>query len=231
MRGVTWERWGALAGLVALFIGGIAAVFERSTPNPNPSASDVVNFYVENRSALLVQSLLFVLSSGIFLWFLAGLRSRLARTEGHTDKVSSIVHAAGVTWIVINLVMQAPQIALARAAGGELQPQVAVVVNDVGLALATIADVPVAVMVAGVGMLSFRAAGLPVWLGWLSTVVAVLHLVAWFGVVTDADPLAPGGWSTFLVYPAFVVWLLAVIAVLIGKRGTPRVEIDRSLAL
>jgi hypothetical protein len=214
---MTWERWAAVGGLVALALGGVAVVFERSTPNPNPSPAEVVDFYVDNRAALLVQSVLFVLSSGIFLWFLAGLRSRLARAEGHSDRVSSIVHAAGVAWVVVNLVVQAPQIALARAAGDGLAPQVATVVNDMGLALATIADVPVAVMVAGVGVLSLRATVFPVWVGWLSMVVAALHVVAWFGVVADGGPLAPGGWGTFVVYPVFAVWLVAVIVVMIGR--------------
>ena len=209
---MTWERWGAASGLVALVFAGAAVGFERSTPDPDPSAAEIVEFYVANRSALLVQSLLFVLSAGLFLWFVAGLRSHLARAEGHTDRVSSIVYAAGIVWVTVNLAVQAPQIALARAAEDGLDPGVTEVVNDVGLALATIADVPVAVLVAGVGVLSLRAAIFPVWVGWLSMAVAALHVVAWFGVTADGGPLAPGGWVTFVVYPAFVVWLVAVIA-------------------
>lgn len=208
-----------MSGLVALAVGGVAVVFERSTPNPDPSPVEVADFYLANRTELLVQSLLFVLSAGIFLWFVAGLRGYLARAEGHTDRLSSIAYAAGVVWIVLNMAVQAPQIALARAAGDELQPQVAAVVNDVGLALATVADVPVAVLGVVVGVLSLRAAVFPVWVGWLSMVMAALHLVAWSGVVVDDGPLAPGGWATFVVYPVFVVWLVAVIAVMIRRPG------------
>ena len=221
MRGVTWERWSAVSGLGALALAGVAVVFERSTPDPNPSAAEVVDFYVDNRSALLVQSLLFVLSAGLFLWFVAGLRGHLARAEGHTDRVASIAYAAGIAWITVEMAVQAPQIALARAAAGGLDQRVAVVVNDVGLALATIADVPVAVMVACVGVLSLRTRVFPAWVGWLSVVVAALHLVAWFGVTSDSDPLAPGGWVTFVVYPAFVLWLLAVIVAMLRPARSP----------
>lgn len=212
MRGVTWERWAAASGLAALAFAGAAVAFERGTPDPRPSAAAVVDFYVVNRGALLVQSLLFVLSAGLFLWFVAGLRGYLARAEGHSDRVSSIVYAAGIAWITVNLAVQAPQLALARAAAGGLDPSVTEVVNGLGLALATIAVVPAAVMVAGVGVLSLRARVFPVLTGWLSMAVAALHLVAWFGVLADDGPLAPGGWVTFVVYPAFVVWLAAVIA-------------------
>jgi hypothetical protein len=178
--------WVAVSGLVALGVAGGAVLFERSTPNPDPSDVEVVGFYVDSRSALLTRSLLFVLSSGVFLWFLAGLRSRLDRAEGHTGRLSSVVYAVGMAWIIVNLLVQAPQVASARAASGELAPQVAAVVNDVGLVLATIADVPVAVMLVGVGVLSLRAGVFPVWVGWLSMVVAAPHLVAWVGVALDA---------------------------------------------
>ena len=215
MRGVTWERWSAVSGLGALALGGAAVMFERGTPDPHPSAAEVVDFYVANRSALLVQSLLFVLSAGLFLWFVAGLRGHLARAEGHTDRVAAIAYAAGIVWITVELAVQAPQVALARAAAGGLDQQVTVVVNDIGLALATIADVPVAVLVACVGVVSLRSRVFPAWVGWLSMVVAALHLVAWFGVTTDGGPLAPGGWATFVVYPAFVLWLVAVLVTML----------------
>jgi hypothetical protein len=65
---------------------------------------------------------------------------------------------AGLVWIMLNMVVQAPQIALARAAEGELPPETTAIVNDIGLALATIADVPVAVLLVAVGVLSLRAA-------------------------------------------------------------------------
>lgn len=219
MRGSAWERWGATSGLVALGVGAVAVVFERSTPSPDPSPAEVVDFYVTNRDELLAQSLLFVLSAGIFLCFLAVLRSYLARAEGRADGMSSIAYGAGLVWVALNMVLQAPQIALARAASGELQPQVTGVVNDVGLALATIADVPVAVLVAAVGVLSLRAGAFPVWVGWLSMVTAASHLLGWVGVVVDDGPLAPGGWATFVVYPVFVVWLIAVIAVMMSRSG------------
>ena len=224
---MTWERWAAASGLAALVFAGAAVAFERSTPNPHPSAADVVDFYVTNRSALLVQSLLFVLSAGLFLWFLAGLRAHLARAEGHTDRVSSIVYAAGIGWLTVNMAVQAPQIALAQAAADGLEPRVTVVVNNLGLALATIADVPVAVMVAGVGVLSLRALVFPAWLGWLSMAVAALHVVAWFGVLADSGPLAPGGWVTFVVYPAFVVWLVAVIVAML-RPARPATHVPRT---
>jgi hypothetical protein len=212
-------RLAALSGFAALAVAAVAVGFERAVPNPDQSPGEVVDFYVRNQHELLAQSVLFVISAGIFLWFLAGLHSYLRGVEGEPPWLSSAAYAAGIAWIVVNLCVLAPQIALARSAG-DLRPQVAVVVNDLGLALATIADVPVAAMVAAVAVMSLRGNGLPVWLGWLSLLVAATHLIAFCGIATVGGPLAPGGLVTFLVYPLFVVWLAAMAVVLLRRAGS-----------
>jgi hypothetical protein len=214
------ERLAAVSGFVALAVAAVAVGFERAAPDPDQSPVEVVDFYVRNHMELLTQSLLFVISSGIFLWFLGGLRTFLSTVEGEPARLSSVAYAAGIAWIVVTLGVQAPQIALARAAaGGDLQPQVAVVVNDLGLALATIADIPVAALIAAVAVLSLRANGLPAWLGWLSVLAATAHLIAWCGILARSGPLAPGGWATFVSYPVFVVWLIAVATVMLTRAG------------
>lgn len=207
-----------MSGLAALAFGGAAVVFERSEPGGDPSPGELVDFYLANRTELLVQSVLFVLSAGAFLLFTAGLRGYLDRAEGHSGRMSSVVYAAGLVWVALEMVMQAPQIALARAAG-ELAPQVTSVVNDVGVALAAIAYVPVVVLVAMVGVCAFLTDAFPAWVGWLSSLAAVAHLLAWVGVALDGGPFVPGGWAPFVVYPVFVVWLVAVIAVMISRAG------------
>lgn len=221
MDEVREQRRGAVSGFVALAVGAVAVAFERGVPDPDRSPAEVLDFYVRNGSALLAQSLLFVLSSGIFLWFLGCLRTFLARIEGQPARLSSIAYAAGIAWIVLNLAVQAPQLALARSADAGLPPPVAVVVSDLGLALATIADVPVAVLLTAVGVLSLRDEVLPRWLGWLSVLAAAAHLAAWVGIVTDGGPLAPGGWATFVIYPVFVGWLIAVTTVMFTHTGEP----------
>ncbi|HET9139806.1 hypothetical protein [Actinophytocola sp.] len=221
MDEVREQRWGAVSGFAALVLGGVAVGFERSVPDPDRTPAEVLDFYLRNGSELLAQSLLFVLSSGLFLWFLGGLRTFLARIEGRPARMASIAYAAGIAWIVLNLAVQAPQIALARAADTGLQPQLAVVVNDIGLALATIADVPVAVLVTAVAVLSLRDKVLPTWLGWLSALVAVAHLAGWAGIVTAGGPLSPGGWATFVIYPVFVVWLIGITTVMFTHAREP----------
>lgn len=85
--------------------------------------------------------------------------------------MSAIAYAAGVTWIVVNLAVQARRADHRRRRAGHP-----------GLD------------------------GLPPWLGW-------------FSLAAGSGPLAPGGWVRFLVYPVFVVWLVAVIAVMLTHDG------------
>ena len=81
-----WERWGAATGFVAFALGAAAASFERGAPGANAAAKEVAAFFSDYRVELLVQSLLFVLSAGAWLWFLGSLRSYLLRAEGGTER-------------------------------------------------------------------------------------------------------------------------------------------------
>jgi hypothetical protein len=87
------ERWSAASGLVAGAAGG---ALERGWPSAeDPSA--VASFIAEHRSAIVGQSMLFLLSSGFYLWFLGCLRAFLAKAEGGTGRLSTIVLGAGTT--------------------------------------------------------------------------------------------------------------------------------------
>lgn len=96
MDEVREQRWGAVSGFAALVLAAVAVGYERSVPDPDRTPAEVLDFYVRNGSELLAQSLLFVLSSGIFLWFLGNLHTFLARIEGRPARLASIAYAAGI---------------------------------------------------------------------------------------------------------------------------------------
>lgn len=221
MNETRWERWGAASGFGVLAVGAVGAAFERGAPNAGAPVEEVVAFFADNRGALLAQSLLFVLSAGIFLWFLGSLRGFLLRAEGGTGTLSTVAFGAGVVGIGINMLVQAPQSALAMASNGAVESGLAGMISDLGYALSTIAYVPMAVMLVAVAVVSFRNKAFPAWLGWLSVVAATVHLVASFGIVADSGPLVPGGWLTYVVYPVYVVWLASTTTAMIRRIGKP----------
>jgi hypothetical protein len=216
-----WERWGAATGYLVFALGIAAAAFERGAPPANAPVEETLAFFAEYRAELLAQSLLFVLSAGVYLWFFGSLRSFLLRAEGETGRLSTVAFGAGVIWAGIQMVFQGVQVALAMGAGGDLEPSLAGMMGDLTYALSVIAYVPMAVMLAAVAAVSLRTRAFPAWLGWLSAVAAATNLCMSLGIVVDSGPLVPGGALTYVLYLLTAVWLVAATTVMFVRLGKP----------
>lgn len=222
MNETTWERWGAVSGLVGVALGVAGATFERGAPGVDAAPEQVAAFFRDYRTELLAQSLLMVLSAGALLWFLGSLRSYLARAEGGDGHLATVAFAAGVLGFGLQAAIQAPQSALAMASDHPLDPQLAAMISDLGGAISVVAYVPVDVMLGAVAVVALHTRALPTWLGWLSAAVAITYLVASAGIAVDTGPLARGGWATYVPYTLTVVWLVAVPAVILARTRDSR---------
>jgi len=221
MKNHTWERWGAATGYLVVLLGIAGAAFERGAPPANAPISETLAYFAQYRSELLAQSLLFVLSAGVYLWFFGSLRSFLIRVEGDMGSLSTITFGAGVLWAGIQMAMQSAQIALALSASGEVEPSLAALISDLTYSLSVIAYVPMGIMLFAVAVVGFRTGALPVWLSGLSATVAATNLVMSLGLIFDAGPLVPGGLLTYVLYVLMVVWLLATTTVMFVRFGQP----------
>lgn len=217
MGDATLERWGAASGFVVVAVGAAATVFERGTISVDDPVAKITAYFANNRSALLAQSLLFVLGAAIFVWFVGALRSYLARAEGAAGMLSSVAFGAGIAWVGISLAAQAFQIGLAISSKHEVVPA------PVGImwALFTVAAIPIAVMLAATAVASFRYKAFPAWLGWLALTAAAGYLLVLLGIVVESGPLSPTGWITYAAYPLYVVWLLCATTVMVRRPGRP----------
>jgi Domain of unknown function (DUF4386) len=216
MDGTRWERLGAASGFAALLAGAAAVVFERGPVNANDPPATIAAYFADNQAALRAQGLLFLVGGGIFLWFLGSLRSFLARAEGGTGRLATVALAAGVASTVVTVVALTFQVGLAAASGGTGQPALVAVMD----ALFTAANVPLAVMLVAVALVSLRTGALPAWLGWLSVAAAAAQLAPSLGIVLDGGPLAFDGWlAAYLPYPLYVVWLACATAVMLRRIG------------
>src|SRR4029079_13051776 len=182
MSASKWERWAAATGYL-VFALGMAAAFERGAPPANAPVEESLAFFRAYRSELLAQSLLFVLSAGVYIWFFGSLRSFLLRAEGETGRLASVAFGAGVIWAGLQMVLQSAQVALAMGASGDLAPALAGLIGDLTYALSLIAYVPLAVMLAAVAVVSLRTGALPAFLGWLSALTAAANVAMSLGIV------------------------------------------------
>jgi hypothetical protein len=178
-------------------------------------------FVADNRAAILAQSMLFLLSAGLMMWFLGSLRTILVQHEPGTGRLSSIAFGAGMICYGLNVVGQAPQITLALPTAAAIEPAAAML-TDLGYVMLLVANLPLAVMFSAVAMASLLSRAFPKWLGWLAAVAAVAALVLTFALVDPTGPLAPQGWLSYLLYLAPVVWLVPATTVMISRVGHRR---------
>jgi hypothetical protein len=219
MKETNWERWGAATGYLVFALGVAGAAFERGAPPANAPIEQTLAFVATYRSELRVQSLLFVLSAGAYLWFFGSLRSFLLRGEDQDARLSTVAFGAGIIWAGLQMAFQSVQVALAMASDGGVQPALAALISDLTYALSVIAYVPMAVMLTAVALVSLRSRALPAWLGWLSAVAAATNLCMSLGLVVDSGPLVPGGGLTYVLYLLTAVWLVAVTSVMVVRLG------------
>ena len=221
MNDKNWERWGAATGYLVFLLGIAGAAFERGAPPANAPVAETLAFFAKYRSELLAQSLLFVLSAGVYLWFFGSLRSFLFRAEGKAGTLSTISFGAGVVWAGLQMVMQSFQVALAMGSGGDIEPSLAGMMSDLTYALSVIAYVPMAIMLAAVAVVAFRTKLFQLWLSWLTTIAAAINLSLSLGIVVDSGPFVPGGILTYVIYLLAAVWVLAVTTVMFVRLGKP----------
>jgi hypothetical protein len=218
-----WERWGAASGFGAILAGAAAMIFERGTLSASDPVAKIVAHYTDNHDALRAQALMFVIGAGFFLWFAGSLRSFLARAEGGTGRLSMVAYGAGVASTVVTLVALAFQVGLASAASDAGQPALVGMMD----ALFVIANLPLAVMLIAIAIVTFRTAAFPAWLGWLSVVAALAQLVPVLGIALDGGPLAADGWlSAYLPYPLYALWLACTAIVTVARLGSPGPLLD-----
>jgi hypothetical protein len=210
MNEIRWERYGAASGFAMVALGAVAVVFER-TP---VTAAD----FAANRTALLTQSMLFLAGAAASLWFVGSLRSYLLRAEGGTGRLSGVAFGAGIAWAALNMLAQAFQVGVASDARGEAPAALLKTMT----AVFTVANLPLAVMLVAVAVVSLRHHAFPVWLGWLSVAAAGAQALLWMATVVQSGPLASDGWLSFALYPFFLVWLVPATVIMIRRAGLSR---------
>lgn len=211
-----WERYGAASGFAMVALGAAATVFERAPV----TAAD----FAANRTALLTQSMLFMAGAAVSLWFLGSLRTHLLRAEGGTGRLSTVAFGAGIAWAALNMLAQAFQVGAASDPEGEAPTALLKTMS----AVFTVANLPLAVTLVAVAVISLRYHAFPVWLGWLSIASAGAQTLLWVATVVQSGPLASDGWLSFALYPFFLIWLVPATVIMMRKAGQTWVAVPDS---
>jgi hypothetical protein len=188
---------------------------------PWPAAADPAysEFLAENRTLILMQSILFVLSSAALIWFLGCVRARLLRAEGRVGTVAEIAFGAGLVSAGMNMTGQAAQITLTLPSYATLAPGVAAVGADLCLVTLALANIPAGVMFAAVATLSFTRRAFPVWLAWIAVLAATASLLSGLAVIPTDGPLSPLGWLTNLLRLIPLLFYVPAAFVMMRRRS------------
>lgn len=197
------DRWAPLTGVVFVALLIASNVLGGKLPDSNASAAKVISYYNAHSSKVELAAYLTGLSLFFGLFFYASLRDHLRRSPA-AERLADTAFGGAVLFAVGGGLTAGTQFALADVPGA-LSPAAAQALNAISNDLAIFAMLAgVAVLLMASGIAIVRTGVLPLWLGWIAIVVAVIALT-------------PVGFFAFL---AAGVWtLVASILVFTRQQG------------
>ena len=197
-------RWAPLSGVVyvALWI----AAFMVAGDEEKDSDSEILAWYGDsgNRNKGIVSIFLILAASLFFVWFVAVLRGRLARSEGGAGTHTAVAFGAGLVAAGLWMVAGVFFMAISFSAGDDdfvLDPNTYRVINNMGYVIWISGTAIAALLVFATALSSLKGQIVPKWIGWLSFVVGATMLVSVF----------------FVPFLIWLGWMLVVSIVLIWK--------------
>ena len=201
-----WERIGASAGIAFVVLSLLGGFIYPQQPRVDSGAATTLHWVHAHRTAIQTGMVLGTFAGGIFLWFVAHLRTALSRAERGADRLASIVFASGVAGAALALLGGLPNLVLAymdAQPGGLQDPAIVRMLGDLNSILFGIL-VPVSMVfltALGIAMLGGLIGSR--WLGWVSLVAAACNAIT---VVTSL---------TFSTYHG-AIWTIPAWAAFLG---------------
>lgn len=185
----------------------IVASLIKDQPGRDATNSDLVAYYSDsgNRETELIAAFLIGLAVLCFLSFLGSLRGALARSEGEPARLSTVVAAAGVTFIALAAAAHVAGSTVAHAAqifdDFQVDPDLARVFIALDYGFFVMSLFAAAAMALSASVLALHTGVFPRWLAGLGLAAALAGVLG------------------FLIFPSLVVlaWIVAVSAYLLTK--------------
>ncbi len=212
-----------LTGVLAviLWVIGIAVLDSGDTPDDDAPGQVLAQYFAENDGSILAGSFIFMVGTGVFVWFVGVIRQRIDLAEGGVGRLAPIFFGAGILTAALAMSFVAPSAAASFAAGElnrDLSPGAAEALSILGDGFFIAAEVAVAVFFIAAGVAALRTRAFPAWLGWFSILLGIAALIPWIG------------WAAFIW--GLPLWVLIVSIWAFTRPATPdRTEVRPATAV
>jgi hypothetical protein len=205
-----WERLGAEAGIAFVVLGVIATFAPGSQPDQDASGRQLVTYIADHHDGLMWSMVLWSLATVCGLFFLAALRSRMARAEGGHNEMATAVVIGGTFAFLANWIggMVVASVSYRESIG--VAPATVRAMWDVGNLGAIVANIGGVVFAGSVAAVVLGTGLLPRWVGWFAAAVSVGSVASLFGPLSSTGALAPGGGYQIVMMMAGLVLVGAV---------------------
>jgi hypothetical protein len=207
-----WARWWPLTGLafVGLWIATLAVT--GNDVDTHDTDAKILAYYAKsgNQNKHIAAFFMILAATLVFIWFLSKLREKLVGAEGAAGSLTALAYGAGIAAAALWTVADAFFVAAAFAADDThkfvLDPNTYRVLSDTGYAVWFSGTTVAAITVTVTAVLALRSGFLPKWIAWLSFVVALTMLVAFF----------------FIPFLIMLGWILVVcVTLILTKEASP----------
>ena len=211
-----WERMAALSGVLVgiLFVAIIALAGE--LPKAPASGTEVTAYFARHHASLLAVAYVEGLAGVVMIWFWGVARSRLAKWEGESARLSNVVLAAGAGQALFYILNGAFVGALAYHATRGVEPVAAEVLYRLGSAAFQVGAFPLGAAWLSAAIVGMRSRALPAWLSWITGVLGLIALILRAIPEETYGPERIGS-VAFLIVPLWFV----VTGVVLWRRSSP----------
>ena len=225
MKYRTFDRLGALSGLVFVALAVLSGFIYPQQPRVDSSPATTLAWVTDHRVALQTGMICDFFAAGVLIWFAGYLFRVLRRSEDGADASAPVVLGAGLGVAVTTALAALPTAVLAfmvAQPGGISDPSLVRMLGDLNTLFFSVTSVMTAVFLLGLGLAMLQRELASRWLGWLSLVVAAFNgLAVWIGV-TFSSYHGKGwmvvGWGAYIGF-LVVMLLLGAAQVRQGERA------------
>jgi hypothetical protein len=189
---------GPLTGILFVLLAILSFVVTGETPGTDDSRQEIVSFYSDNDSELVISGVLLALACVALLFFLGSLRQALRAAAGDEGGLSTVALLGGLMIAVGASIFAGIAFTLGDAAD-DLPASAVMTLNALNSDLFFPVAVGTAVFNLGLALAVLRHGGLPRPLGWVALVIGIVGLT-------------PAGFFAFLATAIVIVWASVVLA-------------------